>query len=59
MALALNIKDVEDALQYCSALSAQCDVIVTRNKKDFPTNEKLPILTPQEFFDTYSNVLKW
>ena len=59
MALALNIKDVEDALQYCSALSAQCDVIVTRNKKDFPTNEKLPILTHQEFFDTYSNVLKW
>ena len=59
MALALNINDVEDALQYCSALSARCDVIVTRNKKDFPTDEKLPILTPQEFFDTYSKILKW
>ena len=58
-AIASPCKDIEDSLQYFSALSAKCNVIVTRNKKDFPVNENIPVLTPQEFFDFYSDELKW
>ena len=56
-ALDLGIKDIEDALQYCSAMSSKCEVIVTRNKKDFPDNNNIAIVTPQEFFDTYAKQL--
>lgn len=56
-ALDLGIKDIEDALQYCSAMSSKCEVIVTRNKKDFPDNNNITIVTPQEFFDTYAKQL--
>lgn len=56
-ALDLGIKDIEDALQYCSAISSKCEVIVTRNKKDFPDNNNITIVTPQEFFDTYAKQL--
>lgn len=58
-ALSLGMKDIEDALQYCSAISAKCDLIITRNKKDFPQDGEIPILTPQEFFDNFSKDLKW
>lgn len=47
-ALMLRAKDFEDALQYSSALSAQCDVIVTRNTKDFYFS-KLMVYTPAQF----------
>lgn len=52
-ALDLGIKDIEDALQYCSAISSKCEVIVTRNKKDFPENNNITVVTPQEFFDLF------
>lgn len=58
LALSLGSKDIEDNLQYASALSAECDVLVTRNKKDFPTEDNIKILTPQEFFDYYSDILQ-
>jgi len=58
-ALSSGIKDIEDALQYCSAVSANCDIIVTRNKKDFPQTEGISIFTPNEFFDTFAIDLKW
>lgn len=47
-ALHANMKDFEDALQYFSALKASCDVIITRNAKDFK-NSHIPIMTPTEF----------
>lgn len=47
-AVALRAKDFEDALQYYSALSAQCDVIVTRNVKDFYFSD-LTVSTPAQF----------
>lgn len=59
LALSSPFKDIEDSLQYFSALSARCNVIITRNKNDFPTSKKLVVLTPQEFFDFYSDELKW
>ncbi|MBO2525922.1 MAG: PIN domain nuclease [Bacteroidetes bacterium] len=40
--------DLEDSLQYYSALSAKADVIVTRNKKDYVLSN-IPVLTPSEF----------
>ena len=44
--------DMEDMLQYYSAVSARCEVVVTRNGKHFPSNG-LPILTPDEFLERY------
>ena len=49
--LALNdakFKDFEDGVQYYSALESQCQLIVTRNLKDFK-NSKIPVLSPREF----------
>lgn len=49
---ALNLKavDFEDALQYFCAYSSGCDVIITRNKKDF-TFSRLPVLSPDEYLN--------
>ena len=44
--------DLEDAIQHFSAVSVGCDVIVTRNKKDF-VESKIPIMTPQEFLEDF------
>lgn len=49
-ALSLHAKDFEDALQFACAMSTSCDVIVTRNKKDF-IFEGIKIMTPSEFLD--------
>ena len=38
-----DFKDFEDAMQYFSALASNCDLIVTRNEKDFK-NIKIDIL---------------
>ena len=42
-------KDFEDDAQYFSAIDANADFIITRNKKDFPKEDF--ILEPKEFFD--------
>lgn len=42
--------DYEDLIQYFSAVHRGCDIIITRNKKDFPAIG-LKILTPKEFID--------
>ena len=49
--LALNdkeFKDFEDGILYYTALEAQCDLILTRNVKDFK-NAKLPLMRPNEY----------
>lgn len=51
-ALIMNDKDFEDNLQYCSAISADCDVIVTRNVKDFPADGDIRIMLPSDFLDS-------
>ena len=43
-------KDYEDATQNATALKAEGDCIVTRNKKDF-SNSSLPVYTPAELLD--------
>lgn len=43
-----NFPDLEDGLQYYSAIENQVEIIITRNKKDFK-NSKIPVLTAKEF----------
>lgn len=50
-ALESDYKDLEDALQYYSAMAADAEVIVTRNVKDFVKHE-IPVITPTEFLAT-------
>lgn len=47
----LKFRDYEDAIQYYSAKS-KCDVIVTRNKKDFP-HKDVKVMNPEEFLSSY------
>lgn len=50
LALASDFEDFEDGLQYFVAMDYECDVIITRNKKDFK-NSKIPVLTAEEFLN--------
>lgn len=47
-----NFKDFEDGLQYFSALKSECDILITRNGKDFK-NSSIPIMTAEEFISTF------
>lgn len=48
----MSRKDMEDDFQYCAAVSAGCDVLVTRNVKDFPKNDKIAIMQPGDFLNS-------
>lgn len=52
LALASNFPDFEDAVQYYAALSADVEIIVTRNQKDF-LKSTLPVQTADEFLNTF------
>lgn len=43
-ALVSDFDDLEDAMQYYSAVSAKVDIVLTRNKKDFVDNDSRRIL---------------
>lgn len=43
-----SIKDFEDALQYFCATESDCEIIITRNGKDF-TKSVLPVMSAEEF----------
>lgn len=47
-ALNSSMQDFEDALQYFSATESNCDIIITRNGKDFK-QAHLPVMTADEF----------
>jgi predicted nucleic acid-binding protein len=47
-----GFSDFEDAVQYFCALQADCEVFLTRNRKDFK-QAAIPILTPEEFLAGY------
>lgn len=49
-----SIKDFEDALQYFSATESGCEIIITRNGKDF-RKSLLPIMTADEFLKSLNN----
>lgn len=44
-----EMKDFEDSIQLYSAIKGKCNTLITRNKRDFRTNTKISILTPDEF----------
>lgn len=44
----LDFNDFEDAVIYASAIHSNCDVLITRNTKDFKSND-IPIYKPAEF----------
>ena len=43
-----SFQDFEDAMQYFSATQAECEIIVTRNGKDFKKS-LIPVMTAEEF----------
>jgi len=48
LSLGNDFKDFEDGIQYYIALEYSCEVIISRNKKDFK-NSELPVLRPGEY----------
>lgn len=56
--LSSDWKDYEDATQNATALKAEADCIVTRNKKDF-SESSLPVYTPAELLELLSSLEDW
>jgi len=52
-AIDAGFSDVEDALQFHSALHAQSEALITRNPDHFPRTS-LPVLSPAEFLATHA-----
>jgi len=50
-ALNAPFDDFEDALQYFSAVEDNCDLIVTRNEKDYKT-ALIPVMNPENYLQT-------
>lgn len=46
-------EDIEDCLQILCAEYEKCDVILTRNVKDFKDNTLIPVLSPDEFLSHF------
>ena len=46
-----DFSDFEDSLQYFSALRHECDILITRNEKDFKTAQ-MTIMNPTEFLNS-------
>ncbi|MBS1524284.1 MAG: PIN domain-containing protein [Bacteroidetes bacterium] len=51
MAFNSNFSDFEDAVQYCCAVHARADVIITRNLEDYK-HSNLPVMTAEQFLKT-------
>jgi len=47
-ALNSGFSDFEDALQYFCAIQTSCNILITRNEKDFKLAE-IPVLSPDEY----------
>jgi predicted nucleic acid-binding protein len=52
--LSSNFSDFEDALQYHCALKMDCNILITRNGKDFKKSD-IPVLTPDEYLISLQN----
>lgn len=49
--LSSNFGDFEDSLQYYCAVDMDCNILVTRNGKDFKKSE-IPVMTPEEYLNS-------
>lgn len=47
-----DFRDFEDAMQYFSAVATNCDLIITRNEKDFK-NALIPVMNAESFLETF------
>ena len=52
LARTIKMSDYEDLIQYFSAINSGAKFLITRNKKDFPT-EGIQIINAEEFCQTY------
>jgi len=52
--LSSSFADFEDALQYHCALKADCNILITRNVKDFKESE-MPVMTAAEYLKSLTN----
>jgi predicted nucleic acid-binding protein len=43
-----DFSDFEDSLQYYSAVSSDCNILITRNGKDFKSSS-IPVMTAEEY----------
>lgn len=52
-----DFKDLEDSMQLQTAISHNCDVLLTININDFKksTDDGVELLTPQDFVELYMN----
>ncbi len=44
-----EMADFEDAIQFNSTIKGEAEFLITRNKRDFMLNDRIVILTPEEF----------
>jgi predicted nucleic acid-binding protein len=49
--LVSKFTDFEDALQYCCAVKLDCNILITRNGKDFKESD-IPVLSPDEYINS-------
>lgn len=56
-ALMSDMTDIEDAIQYFTALSHGLDCIVSRDKTFTRVVGILPVYSPETFFQTYNRIL--
>lgn len=49
-----KVTDIEDGLEYYSAVDAKCKCIVTYDKRDFLRFSEVEVLDPQEFLLAYA-----
>ena len=53
--IASDFADLEDALQYYSAVHSGVQLIITKNKKDFIQTGSVKVIHPAEFIDLHYN----
>lgn len=51
--LVSSFNDFEDSLQYFSAVASDCEIIITRNSKDYKSS-LIPVMTAGEFLSSLS-----
>lgn len=50
--LSSKFTDFEDALQYYCAVKSECNIIITRNEKDFKESE-IPVFSPDDYLKVF------
>ncbi len=53
--LSSRFNDFEDSLQYYCAVETDCNVLITRNGKDFKADE-ISVLTPDEYVNSLKSI---